>query len=556
MIGLKIGRGLRLLSLSSRSNRLEKLILVQRLDKVYVNTVLARFPLEMERRGLCQKKERKTMKTASVRENRFEKQEQRAVRRSWVALILVNLAVFLAAVDVSIVNVALPALKLDLQLTTTELQWVPGVYILTYAGFMLLGGRAADQFGHRRIFLLGVALFGLASLAGGLAHSGWVLILARGGQGIGAALTMPAAMSIITTTFPEGPERNQALGIFIATGGVGFACGLILGGVLTTFISWHWVFFVNVPVVLLILLLSRVVVREDRREAGTRSYDLGGAITVTAGLLLLVYAMTQTNEEGATPLKTAGLFALALALLVIFLLIEWRSKAPLMPFRISRSSTLGAACTVSFLMLGSYLSFLFIYMLYLQNVLHSSPLGASLTILPAAIAAIPVSQFVAPWFMNRLGTRLTAGLGMLGLLSGIILFLRTGVSSDYVGIILPATLLTMPCGMALCLPTLAVAAVSGVKQTEQGLASGLQGTSGQAGGGLFLALTAAVVTVWTPSAQGIARVSVPSVVAQLTALHAGLLVIAAGVALVALIAFVSVRSGSLTQLDAPGVELR
>ena len=496
------------------------------------------------------------MKTASVREKRSEKQEQRAGRRSWVALILVSMAVFLGAVDVSIVNVALPMIKHDLQLTTTELQWVPGVYLLTYTGFMLLGGRAADLFGRRRIFLFGVTLFGLAGLSGGLAHSGWLLILARAGQGIGAALTMPAAMSIITTTFPEGPQRNKALGIFIATGGAGFACGLALGGVLTTFFSWHWVFFVNVPVVLLILLLSRVVVREDRREGGRRSYDLAGAITVTAGLLLLVYAMTQANEEGATPLKAAGLFALALVLLVIFLLIEWRSKAPLMPFHIFRSSTLGAACGVSFLMEGAFFSFLFISALYLQTVLHSSPLDASLTLLPAAIAAIPVSQFVAPWFMNRLGTKFTVGLGLLGLLSGIMLFLRTGVTSDYVGIILPSTLLTMPCGMALCLPTMAAVAVSGIKPTEQGLASGLLGMSGQAGGGLFLAFTATVITVSTNVAHGVARVSVPLEVAQLSGLHAGLLVLAASAALGALIALVGIRSRPLTQVDAPEEELR
>ena len=496
------------------------------------------------------------MRTAEVRENRFEKQEQRAMHRSWVALILVSMAVFLDAVDVSIVNVALPMIKLDLQLTTIELQWVPGVYLLTYTGFMLLGGRAADLFGRRRIFLLGAALFGLASLVGGLAHSGWVLILARGGQGIGAALTMPAAMSIITTTFPEGPQRNKALGIFIATGGAGFACGLALGGVLTTFFSWHWVFFVNVPVVLLILLISRVVVRKDRREGGRRSYDLAGAITVTAGLLLLVYAMTQANEVGATPLSTAGLFALALALLVMFLLIEWRSKAPLMPFHIFRSSTLGAACAVSFLMEGAFFSFLFISTLYLQNVLHSSPLEASLTLLPAAIAAIPVSQFVAPWFMNRLGTKFTVGLGLLGLLSGIMLFLRTGVTSDDVGIILPSTLLVMPCGMALCLPTMAVAATSSIKPTEQGLASGLLGMSGQAGGGLFLALTATMITVVTTAARGIAQGSVPLVVAQLSGLHAGLLVLAASVALGALIALVGIRSRPLTQVDVPKEERR
>lgn len=486
------------------------------------------------------------MKTPSPTEQRSEQREKRTERWRSLAVVVVSMAIFLDTVDVSIVNVALPTIKLDLQLTTTDLQWVPGVYVLTYAGFMLLGGRAADLLGRRRIFLLGATLFGLASLSGGLANSGWLLILARGVQGIGAALTMPAATSIITTTFPEGPERNKALGIFSATAGAGFTCGLVFGGLLTTFISWHWVFLVNVPFALLIVLLARVVVREDRRGAGARSYDLAGAVTVTGGLLLLVYAITQANEGGATPGKTAGLFALALVLLAVFICIEWRSKAPLMPLRIFRSSTLGAACAVSFTLLGSFFSFLFICTLYLQEVLHSSPIRASLALLPASLASILTSQFVAPWFMNRLGMKLTASLGMLCLLSGIALFLRTGATGDYVGIILPSTLLAMPFGMAMCVPSLAVAAVNGIEQTEQGLAAGLQGTLGQAGGGLLLAITAAVVTTSKISAQGFVQTSVPLVAAQLHGLHMGLLVIVAGAALGMLIARAGIQKQSAT----------
>jgi EmrB/QacA subfamily drug resistance transporter len=460
-----------------------------------------------------------------------------------LAVVVVSMAIFLDTVDVSIVNVALPTIKLDLQLTTTDLQWVPGVYVLTYAGFMLLGGRAADLLGRRRIFLLGAILFGLASLSGGLVNSGWLLILARGVQGIGAALTMPAATSILTTTFPEGPERNKALGIFSATGGAGFTCGLVLGGVLTNFINWHWVFLVNVPVVLLILLLARVVVPEGRSLAGTRSYDLAGAVTVTGGLLLLVYTITQASGGDATPLKTGGLLALALFLLAVFLCIEWRSKAPLMPLRIFRSSTLVATCVVSFTLLGSFFSFLFICTLYLQEVLHYSPIRASLALLPASIASILASQFVAPWFMNRLGMKFTVSLGMLCLLGGIALFLRAGTTGDYVGIVLPSTLLAM-LGMAMCVPSLAVAAVSGIEQTEQGLAAGLQGTLGQAGGGLGLAITAVVVTTSKISAQGFVQTSVPLVAAQLHGLHMGLLVIVAGAALGMLIALAGIQKQS------------
>ena len=220
------------------------------------------------------------MKTPSVGGKLPEERGKRADRWRWGALVLVSMALFLDAVDVSIVNIALPNIQRDLQLTTTDLQWVQGVYVLTYAGLMLLGGRAADLLGRRRIFLLGATLFGLASLSGGLANSGWLLILARGIQGIGAALTVPSATSIITTTFAEGPERNKALGIFTGTGAAGFTCGLVLGGVLTNFISWHWVFFVSVPFVLLILLLTRIVAHESRRVARSRSYDLGDAVPV------------------------------------------------------------------------------------------------------------------------------------------------------------------------------------------------------------------------------------------------------------------------------------
>jgi hypothetical protein len=261
-------------------------------------------------------------------------------------------------------------------------------------------------------------------------------------------------------------------------------------------------------------------------------------------LLLLVYTITQANEGDATALKTGGLLALALFLLAVFLGIEWRSKAPLVPLRIFRSSTLGAACAVSFTLLGSFFSFLFICTLYLQEVLHYSPISASLALLPASIASILASQFVAPWFMNRLGMKLTVSLGMLCLLGGIALFLRAGTTGDYVGIVLPSTLLAMPLGMALCVPSLAVAAVIGIEPTEQGLAAGLQGTLGQAGGGLGLAITAAVVTLSTISARGFAQTSAPSVTAQLHGLHIGLFVPVAGAALGMLIALAGIQKQS------------
>ena len=239
------------------------------------------------------------MKTSFPTEQRWEQQEKHIGRWRSVMVVVVSMAIFLDALDVSIVNVALPSIKLDLHLTTADLPWVQGAYLLTYAGLMLLGGRAADLLGRRRIFLLGSTLFGLGSLSGGLATNVWLLIVARGVQGIGAALTAPSAVSILTTTFAEGPERNRALGVFSATGGVGFTFGLVLGSVLTNFISWHWVFFVNVPVVLLILFLAPIVVPESRSMGGMRSYDIAGVVTVTYGLSHLQSHLSLPGRRGS-----------------------------------------------------------------------------------------------------------------------------------------------------------------------------------------------------------------------------------------------------------------
>lgn len=489
------------------------------------------------------------MKTSSLSEKRSEQRSERADAKRWVALVLVSMALFMDALDVSIVNTALPNIQHDLQLTTTDLQWVQGIYVLTYAGLLLLGGRAADLLGRRRIFLIGATLFGLSSLICGLAASGWMLILARGIQGIGAALTVPSAVSIITTTFPEGPERNRALGIFTATAASGFSFGLVFGGILTGLINWHWVFFVNVPFVLLILSLARMVIPEDQRVAGSRSYDIAGAVTVTAGLLLLVYTITQASESGATPLKTAGLFALTLLILACFIAIEGRARAPLIPLRIFRSSTTCAANLASLTLLGTFFGFLFITTLYLQDVLHYSPVLASLALLPGSISSALVSQFIAPWLVNRLGMKLTSGLGLLCQAGGMVLFTRIGLYNDYVGVILPSTLIVMGLGMGIGYPALAIAAVSGIADTEQGLAAGLQSTSLQAGGGLWLSITAAAVTTSTASLLH-APTAIPPVLAQLNGFHVGLFVVAAGAAAGALIALAGIRQQAKTPSDA------
>jgi MFS family permease len=355
-------------------------------------------------------------------------------------------------------------------------------------------------------------------------------------------LTFPAAVSILTTTFAEGSERNKAQGIFSATGAAGFTGGLLLGGVITTFINWHWVFFLNIPFVLLILVLSRLVVPEGRSPARPRSYDLVGAITVTAGLLLLVSALTQTQEDGMIPMEKVGFFALALLLLACFLLIERWSKAPLMPLRILRSRTLCAASAASLALQGSVFSFFFIYTLYLQEVLRYSPVNTSFALAPASIASALIGLFVAPWVMNRLGLRQSAVLGLLCLACGIALLLRGGEAGNYVGIILPSGVLVMA-GGGLAGPTLTVAAVSGIAPTEQ------EGTFLQVGGELGLAITAIVVTTSAEFGHGTALNSASLVAAQFNSYHIGLLVAAGGATLGSLIALVGIRKPS-TGLEA------
>ena len=464
---------------------------------------------------------------------------KQTVAWQWIVAVLVSMAVFLDTVDVSIINMALPTLKLDLQLATAEVPWVQGAYLLTNAGLQLLGGRSADLFGRRRIFLLGILLFGLSSLTCGLAHNGWQLLLARGAQGIGAAMMFPSAISILTTTFAEGPERSKALGIFSATAGAGFSCGLVVGGVVTTFISWHWIFFVNVPLVALIVLLTRLAVPEDRPAAQARSYDLAGALTATAGLLLLVYTITQAPEPSATLARTIGLFLLAGTLLVMFVLIERRASVPLLPLRLFRSSTLCAANASMFILLGTLFGFLFLFTFALQDVLHYSPLDASLALLPGSILSLLASRFLAPVLVNRLGMKWSSVIGQLSMMAGFVLFLRIGIGSNYIGGVLPSALFVLG-GMGIVNPSLALAGVSGIEKTEQGLAAGLQGAVGAAGGGVGVAIITVVVATTMAIPLDVPRTG-SMIVALTSGLHAGLLVEAAGAVLGALMTLVGIR---------------
>ncbi|BAZ11812.1 hypothetical protein NIES4071_36380 [Calothrix sp. NIES-4071] len=317
----------------------------------------------------------------------------------WFALGLLCAAQFMVVLDFSIVNVALPAMQRELGFSQQNLQWIVSAYALTFGGFLLLGGRAADLLGRRRVFIAGLGLFALASLVGGLAQFQWVLITARAFQGLGGAIVSPAALSILTTTFREGSERNRALGIWGAVAAGGFAAGVLLGGILTDGLSWRWVMFVNVPIGIATAALSPMFLSESREQVVNRKIDFAGAVTVTVGLVLLVYALVQAPEAGWVATSTILSFVAAIALLCLFVLIESRSSSPLVPLGIFRHRTLTAANLVGALLSAAVASMVFILTLYMQQVLSYSALQTGLAFLPhalaASIAAPLASRFVS-----------------------------------------------------------------------------------------------------------------------------------------------------------------
>src|SRR5829696_7596550 len=330
----------------------------------------------------------------------------------WLVLVIVCLAQFMVILDATVVNVALPSIQADLGFSAANLQWVINGYTLVFGGFLLLGGRAGDLFGRRRLFLAGVAIFSFASLLNGLATSDTWLVVARGLQGLGGALVSPAALSIITTTFAEGEDRTKALGVWSAIAAGGGAFGLLLGGVLTDTLSWEWVFFVNVPVGLATALLAIRYVPESRAALRTSGVDLPGAVTVTAGLIVLVYAIVKAEANGWGSAKTLGLAAIAAALLVAFVVIELRSAAPLIRLGIFRVRSLSGANAVLLLAAGGLFAFFFFASLYVQEILDFSPLEAGLAFLPVTVG-IGLGAAFAQQLVKRIGVRVTTVIGML-----------------------------------------------------------------------------------------------------------------------------------------------
>ena len=410
--------------------------------------------------------------------------------RRWQALALVCTAFFMTVLDVSIVNVALPSIGRSLHFSETGLQWVVTAYAITYGGFLLLGGRAGDILGRKRMFLIGMVLFSIASLVCGLAGSTGVLIAARTVQGLGAAIVSPATLSIITTTFEEGPERNKALGIWGAMGGSGAAAGVLFGGILTKYLGWEWIFFINVPVGALVLALTPGIVRESRAPGVGRNFDVVGASSVTSGIALLVYAISKAPVDGWSDVTTIVLLIAAAALIVFFVVWEMRVENPLMPLSIFRVRTLAGANIVDFLLKTSIFADFFLLTLYVQNVLHFSPLKTGVTFLATAGTVVLVAG-LAQWLTTRIGARPVMAVGLALNTGALIWYAQIPVDGSYVHDLLGGYVM-FGFGLAFAFIPVSIAALAGVSNEQAGLASGLLNTAQQVGGALGVAVASSV----------------------------------------------------------------
>jgi EmrB/QacA subfamily drug resistance transporter len=424
-------------------------------------------------------------------------------RRKWLALALLSVVQFMVVLDIAVVNVALPSIKDDLGFSEQNLQWVISAYALVFGGFLLLGGRAADLLGRRRVFLVGIAVFTIASLLAGLAWSEVSLIAARSLQGLGAAIISPAALSILSTTFTEGRERNIALGVWGAVGGFGAAAGVLLGGVLTDALSWEWIFFVNVPIGAIGFVLAPILLSESR-DARVRSFDVPGAVLVTAGLSSLVYAITQAGEDGWLAGKTVAFFAVAVVLLVAFVVWEQRHPEPLMRFGLLRTRTVTGANVAGFVLGTAIFSMFLMLTLYMQQVLGYSAMKTGVAYLAVAGTAI-IWSAVAAQLVTRLGVKPVLAAGMIALTAGLIYFTQVSVDGTYLGDLLPGFLL-VGFGIGFAFVPISIAALAGVQPAEAGLASGLINTSQQIGGALGIAALSTIATSRTDNkvAAGVA----------------------------------------------------
>ena len=458
--------------------------------------------------------------------------------RKGLLLALLATSQFVVVLDASITNVALPSIGRDLGLSQDSLSWVVNAYTLTFGGFLLLGGRLADILGRRRVYMAGLVLFGVASFVGGFSQTEGMLIVARAVQGLGAALLSPAALSILTTVFREGVERNRALGVWGAVAGAGGAAGVLLGGVLTEYLSWRWVLFVNVPIAAGAVLLAPRLVPESRDERQRNGFDVAGAFTVTAGLAVLIYALVDANSAGWGSAQTIGLLALAVVLLVSFVVIESRSEAPLVPFDVFSSRTRTGAYATGLLVGASLFSMFFFISLYMQQVLGWDALKSGLAYLPLAIT-ITLSAGAASVLVTKIGFKPVVIAGLLFIAAGLILFSRISAGGSFLGDVLFPSLLAA-LGLGFSFVPVTIGGTTGISQDEAGLASGLINAGQQVGGALGLAILAALATARTDAvATGLGK---PSTTALTEGFSAAFLGGAAFALIGAVIAIFLIRS--------------
>ena len=471
-----------------------------------------------------------------------------SAQRKWFALALLLGVQFMVVLDIAIVNVALPSIQTDLGFSQENLQWVVSAYALLFGGFLLLFGRVADIVGRRRVFLVGIAVFSIASLLSGLAWSEGALIGARALQGLGAAMITPAALSILTTTFTEGKDRNAALGAWGAVGAFGAVAGVLLGGILTDALSWEWIFFVNVPVGVLGFVLAPFLLKESR-DARVTSFDAPGAVLVTAGLVTLVYAITQANNNGWGSLETIGLFNAAAVMLAAFLAWERRTAEPLVPGSFFRLRTVVGA-NVAGLILGTAIFAMFLMLtLYMQQVLGYSAMKTGVAYLAVAGTAIFWSGLAAQ-LVTRIGVKPVLAIGMTALSAGLVYFTQVSVGGSYLGDLLPGFLL-IAIGLGFSFVPISIAALAGVPAAEAGLASGLINTSQQIGGALGIAALSAIATSTTSDSIG----SGSALPLALTDGFQAAFIAAAGVAILGiLVALFVVRRSDLERQPQPVAE--
>ncbi|RBH55846.1 MULTISPECIES: DHA2 family efflux MFS transporter permease subunit [Pseudomonas] len=426
----------------------------------------------------------------------------------WLALIVLCLGVLMIVLDTTIVNVALPSIQTDLHFTQTSLAWVVNAYMLTFGGFLLLGGRLGDLYGHRRLFLLGIGFFTLASLACGLAHNQETLIWARAFQGLAAAVVTAVALSLIMDLFSEPADRAKAMGVYGFVCAGGGSLGALLGGVLTSTLSWHWIFLVNLPIGVVVIALSLRLLSKTLNQHPSRDLDVAGALSVTASLMLAVYAIVNGNEMGWTSLRTVAQLLIAVGLLLAFLVIETRVKVPLMPLRLFRLRNLAIANIIGVLWAAAMFAWFFLSALYMQLVLGYTPWEVGLAFLPANLIMAVFSLGISARLVMRFGIRLPLAVGLVLAALGLLLFAQAPVDGHFLPNILPGMLL-LGLGAGIAFNPLLLAAMNDVAPSESGLASGVVNTAFMMGGALGLAALASLAAARTEShlAAGVSALS-------------------------------------------------